>query len=238
MTWRRRRTPEAVWRGVFNDFDQVSLANHHTSREWVEALALEVDHARRGDVTDEFVLEHEALLLLLRGGSRGARVIDFGGGLGQSYAWVRRVAPDISLRWLVVELAEVAAHGLELFTGDRNIAFSTTADGEADIVFVRSALQYVADWSGTLAGLFRLGARFLILEKFSGVASRTYATAQVNLGATIPYWFLSFDAVFRVAADAGYERVLWRRLPRIYDQSEFPPELQMGQASTIIFAKV
>jgi len=238
VIWRSRRAADPIWDGVYERFADLPASDAHASSAWLDAVTREVGLAREGDVGEDFVLEHEALLLVLRGMSGEVRVLDFGGGVGQSYAWVKRVEPGIPIRWRVVELPEVVARGRELFAGDDGIEFSTTAEQPADIVFVKSALQYVDDWSGTMAGLFALGARYVILEKFSGVASRTYATAQVNLGDPIPYWFISFDELFRIADRSGYRRILWRRLPRLYDQSGFPAELRMSQASTIVFAKV
>lgn len=232
MRWRRRRHPDPTWRGVHDTFTSVPASGWHQSQSWLDALEHELGIARNGEVSDDFVLEHEVVLMVAKNGDR---VTDFGGGLGASYAWVRRAAPALSLAWTVVELPEVVARGQSLATG---AAFSTTIPSSADVVFVKSSLQYIDDWAGTLRALFAARPRHLVLEKFSGVASRTYATAQVNLAdSVIPYWFISFDALFRIAADCGYRRTLWRRLPRVYDQSNFPPELRMGQASTIVFTK-
>ena len=242
MIWRRRARPEPIWRGVYEHLRDVPASGGgHATKEWLDTLAHDVEMARHSEaLPDDFVLEHEALLLLLRlSPMRPVRVLDFGGGAGASYAYVRRFAPAIDVRWNVIELAEVVEHGRRLFDGDARIAFGTRVQPPADVVFVKSALQYVDDWPGALRELFAAGAPFVLLEKFSGVACGTYAAAQVSLGTSVvPYWFISFQELFALAAQSGYERILWRRLPRWYDQSGFPEERRMGQASTLIFAKV
>lgn len=241
MIWRRAR-PEPIWRGVYEHPRDVPAAGGgHATREWLDTLTHDVEAARAsGALPDDFVLEHEALLLVLRlFPARPVRVLDFGGGAGASYAYVRRFAPALDVRWTVIELADVVEHGRGMFEGDARIAFDTRVQPPADVVFVKSALQYLDDWSAALRELFGAGAPFVVLEKFSGVACDTYATAQVSLGTSVvPYWFISFQELFALAAQSGYERTLWRRLPRRYDQSGFPEERRMGQASTLIFAKV
>lgn len=238
IRWRKKPAP-AIWDGVYERFADVPASGEgHGSQFWRDELTKDVEYARGGAWHEEIVLEHEALLFVLRH-ARPAHVLDFGGGAGQSYAYVRRVwsaaaAPPL-FQWTIVELPDVIAHGRTLFAGDGMIAF-TDRPVSADLVFVKTALQYIEDWRTALRDLFALGAEHVILEKFSGV-QKTYATAQILGGSAVPYWFLAFDEVFELAKSAGYRRVLWRRLPRIYDQSNFPPGLRMGQASTLIFAK-
>ncbi len=239
--WKKRAPP--MFRGVHRRFDEVRrAAGIFDGAAWREALAHDVRSIREGTLWDELDLEHEALQLIVRvtmGGS-GVRILDFGGGAGISYAWLRRRLPDAPIQYHVVELPAAIEVGEQVFAEDRGISFSRTIDDRFawDIVFVRSALQYVAQWRETARGLFGTGAQYVILEKFSGVTCASYATEQLNVaGYSAPYWFIAFDELFDVASRAGYRRVLWRRLPRIYDQSSFPPALRMGQASTIVFAK-
>ncbi|HET7434389.1 MAG TPA: methyltransferase, TIGR04325 family [Thermoanaerobaculia bacterium] len=235
MNFRRKpagSTPP-IWQGVYESFDEVPRSEGHASREWLDALAREVEAMRNAPLPDDVVLEHEALLFVLRT-THARRVLDFGGGAGQSYAFVRRVAPELDVRWTVVELPEVVALGRTLLP---DVTFTDTPV-PADVIFIKSALQYLDDWRAALRSLFALNAPHLILEKFSGVASRSYVTAQTNFGATVPYRFIAFDELFAEARAQGYERALWRRLPRLYDQSNFDEALRMGQASTIVFAKV
>lgn len=213
-----------------------------TEDRWAETLRAELRAIEAGTVPLEMALEHEVLLLLVRElATRGpVHVLDFGGGAGASYAWMRRQLPDADVEYVVVDLAASLRAGEAAFAGDRRIRFlrELQPGHRSDLVFVKSALQYVEDYSAVLRSLFAGGARHVLLEKFSGVAGRTYASAQVNVpGVALASWLISFDEIFREAAAAGYDRTLWRRLPRHYPQEGVPPERRMGQASTLVFTR-
>lgn len=237
MTWFRRR--DQIWRGVYRHFDDVPMhGSGHRSADWTGVLMRALESARTAKLNDILALEHEALITVLRLLVNCKRVVDFGGGSGESYVYVRRLAPELALQWQVVELPAVVEVAKPLLP---EVQFAESLAPEhrgADVVFVKSALQYVRDYAAALRALFAVGARVVVLEKFSGVESESYATAQLNVAdSTMAYWFISFRELFAIAAEAGYERLLWRRLPRVYDQSNFPPERRMGQASTIIFKR-
>jgi putative methyltransferase (TIGR04325 family) len=237
--FRRKSGNETIWRGIYRNFDDVpSRGSGHQSGDWIEALVQALVDVRQGEIHETVALEHEALLLTLRLLGDCRRVVDFGGGVGASYAYLRRVAPEIDLRYDVVEIPEVVEAGRKLWD---SVHFTDSLGPEhhgADIVFVRSALQYLRDYSACLRSLFSLQARVVVMEKLSGVDGESYATAQVNIaGSSIPYWFISIPEILTLAANSGYRQLLWRRLPRVYDQSEFPPDRRMGQASTIILGR-
>jgi len=233
----RRRNADAIWQGVYRSFAEVPSAGAGFAGDvWAEHLSRQHEAARSGAWNDEFVHEHEALLLLICLIGRPLHIVDYGGGYGASYHYVRAMLPNVLMRYDVVEVPAVVAAAPR--SGDE-LRFSTSFDdGVPDIVFVKSALQYVEDYRGTLASLFGLASRFVLLEKFSGVTSASYVSAQRNVeGSVFPYWFLSIDEITGIAKDARYDCVLHRRLARMYDQSEFPVELRMGQASTLLFAR-
>ncbi len=242
---RRFRRPRAgeVWRGVHSRFSDVPRTGPGFAGEaWQRILRADAERAMAGEWNDEVVLEHEVLLLVLRvlaSAGRKLHVVDFGGGCGSSYFYLRRNAPELELRYDVIEVPDVIAGARDL--ADGSLGFSVTIGTQhdaADVVFVKSALQYVEDYRATIRSLLRIGAAFLVFEKFSGVGCETYASAQVNVGdSSIPYWFISIPELLDLARDAGYECVLRRRLMRHYDQARFPARLRMDQASTLVFRK-
>jgi putative methyltransferase (TIGR04325 family) len=185
----------------------------------------------------EAALDHQLLAVAVRLAKKErVHVIDFGGGVGQSYAALKRMT-DVALQYEVVDLPPLAARGTELWKGV--VDFRTElGNATPDVLFIKSAVQYFDDYAALLDRLFYLGAQFILFEKFSGTGSRTYATLQVNVyESRIPYWFISIDELTERARNAGYRVVIRRRLDRIYDQSNFPPELRMGQASSILFER-
>jgi putative methyltransferase (TIGR04325 family) len=239
---RRQSVTSGSWDGVYERFSDVPSSGPAFGGElWKDVLTSQLRDVTNGRTSDEIETEHELLLLLVRlltPASGKLHVVDFGGGYGASCVYLRNAIPGISLQYDVVELPDIVADAGQLDLPD-GAHFSDRLGPRhegADIVFVKSALQYLPDYRAALRSLTALGARFLLLEKFSGVERASFASAQVAAGSSVPYWFISFDDVVGIAGEAGYRPVLRRKLPRIYDLSEFPPGFQMHQASTLLFA--
>jgi putative methyltransferase (TIGR04325 family) len=234
--------PDEIWKGVYRSFPDVPASGDgHYSAEWLDRLRSEVKDVRKSAWSDDFALEHDQLVLLAVA-LRSFRLLDYGGAAGQTYDYLKRVLPpSVSIEYELIELPNVAELARDLHSVDASVRVGSTLDGvqsSPDIVFVKGVLQYIDDYEPLLRRLFGLGARFVLLEKFSGVAGPSYVSTQTNLaGLPIPYRFISFDGVFAIAEAAGYDRLVWRRLPRIYDQSSFPAELRMGQTSTLVFGR-
>ena len=231
-------SPAEIWRGVYRSFSEApGSIEGHASTEWIDALTSDMAAVRRGAWDEDFIAEHDQLLLLVFA-LGGARILDYGGGVGQTYEYLRRVLP-MDIGYELIEIPEVAELARRMHPDDAGIRVRSDLGQELpDIVFVKGVLQYIDDHQQILRRLFALGARFVVLEKFSGVAGPSYVTEQLNVSSTpIPYRFIAFDEVFAIAREAGYQRLVWRRLPRVYDQSTFPAESRMGQASTLVFGR-
>jgi putative methyltransferase (TIGR04325 family) len=187
--------------------------------------------------------DHQVLALTVNVmNAASVAIVDFGGGVGQSYAALRRmVAPRIGLRYRVVELEPLVARGREIWDGHGEIEFSSDRDlGDfaPSIVFAKGVIQYFADYSAILRGWFSIGAPWVLLEKLPVVSSPSYVTMQVDVyGAAVPYWMIDAGHLEDVARASGYRIALQRRLERVYDQSDFPPELRMERATTLLFER-
>lgn len=241
--FRRRERPPEIWRGVFRRFDGVPASGDgFRGSAWMDDLLRELELVREGTWTEQFVVEHEVLLILLRrlAPQETVHIVDFGGGFGASYEYLRRVAPAVQLRYDIIEIASIVGQATARHGSSTALAFAEAVDERhqhPDLVFVKSALQYVADYRTAIHTLFDLGAPSVLFEKFSGVDSDTYATAQIMGESSMPCWFISIREVVEIAASAGYDVTLRRRLLRDYDQSAFLPEQRMGHARTLLFER-
>jgi len=239
LNFLKRRKESGNWRGVYSRFGDVPRSGPAFGGEvWRDVLTAQLRDVDGGQWSEVVVVEHEVLLLLARLLSGEAlHVVDFGGGFGASHAYLRKAMPDVRLRYDIVEVPEVVAAA----PSRDGVSFADRLEPrhhDAAIVFVKSVLQYAEDYRAAIRSLMSLNARFVLLEKFSGVDCASYASAQVTVtGSSIPYWFISFGEVLDIAREAGYAPLLRRRLPRTYDQSAFPAELRMNQASTLLFAR-
>jgi len=239
LVQRLRGTPSPaapIWSGVFATFRDIpSTGSGFAGNDAVEAAERLLHEMQAEPMPSDALLEHQLLAIAVRLADKSpVHVVDFGGGVGQSYAALRRLT-GVALRYEVVDLPPLVTRGAEVWKGE--IAFRSDIGNEPpDVLFVKSVMQYFEDYGAMLDRLFATGARRIVFEKFSGVTSRTYATVQLNVyDSQIPYWFIALDEVIERAQRAGYALTLRRRTERVYDQANFPPELRMGQTSSLLF---
>lgn len=172
---------------------------------------------------------------------RPVRVLDFGGGMGISYVDVRAaVAQAIEVDYLIVETARVCEVGRQFYRPMDRVKFidslPETVD-PIDVVYVRSALQYIEDYAAILRRLLRYRPRRVLFVELSAGDIPTYATAQLNVpGSVIPYWFHNIDEILAIAGEEGYTPLLRmsavRRLPR----QEVPRSHQLARACHLLLA--
>jgi putative methyltransferase (TIGR04325 family) len=246
---RRLRPPvpdqPPIWAGVYRDFDEipqsgVGFGGHDAARQ-AEALLRETES---DPMPDEAVVDHQLLALTVRlAGLDSVRILDLGGGVGQSYAALRRMVDRrIALAYCVVELPPIAEHGRSLWVDAPEITFATQLEDlpfAPDVVFAKGVIQYWPDYAGMFERLCALSASWLVIEKASLLDGREYATEQLNVyDSRIPYWFMDLRRLVGVADRSGYRLLLQRRLEREYDQSNFPPELRIGRAASLLFERI
>src|SRR3954453_16973364 len=93
---RRVRRVEAqapIWRGVYASFDEVPRSGEgFSSARAAEAAERLLRETERDPMPHEALLDHQVLAIAVRlSGANPAAVADFGGGVGQSFAALRRM---------------------------------------------------------------------------------------------------------------------------------------------------
>jgi len=240
-----------IWQGIYENYGDVPRTGggYDSERLVKDTLVytqnlLTISRQYR-TIPTEVVGEHALLPLLvsLICEGRGAKVLDFGGGMGAAY--IHLISSVINCRWIdyhVVENRAMCDAGTKLFANDGNIHFHPTlpADlSDVDVVYVSSALQYIEDYRGLLQTLCGYQPRYFLFVKLSSGDIPTYATAQKNLpGTTIPYWFINVNEIISIMRENGYSLIFKSALEREYDQSNFPKQYRLGRACNLLFSKV
>ena len=236
----RKAEPAPIWRGVYSSFADVPAPGEgFSSAAAAEAAERLLEETRGEPMPHEAVLDHQLLALAARlSGADPVHVIDFGGGVGQSYAALRRMTAA-RLRYCVVDLPPVIEHGARLWPDAAEISFAADFDAAPfapDVIFAKGVIQYWPDYASFLRRLFGKRAPWVVLEKVPMLDGRQYVTEQLDVyGAGVPYWFTDLNVLAATAADCGYRLVLQRRLEREYAQENFPPELRSGRAASLLF---
>lgn len=230
-----------IWEGVYSTFDEVPQSGEGFRSDAAAAAAEALLRETQSDpMPAEAALDHHVLALAARLiEERPVKIADFGGGVGQSYAALRRML-EIPLRYRVIDLPSVVEHASRLWN-ESELSFATSLDMltfAPDVVFAKGVIQYWPDYAAFLRSLFATKARFVLLEKVPMMIGRDYVTVQRDVyGARVPYWFTDLNVLTRVAREENYRLVLQRRLEREYDQSNFPPELRSGRAASLLFER-
>ena len=237
------RAPQ-VWSGIYRSFDELPHSDTpYASHEAMKAAEALLRETEADPMPREAMIDHQVLALAVRlMHAPEVAILDFGGGVGQSYAALRRMlSPEIRLRYRIVDLEDVASRGQELWKQHGEVDFSSDFEQPefpASIVFAKGFIQYIADVPALLGSWFARSPRFVLLEKLSVVTSPAYVTTQRNVyGKDLPYWMFNIGDLDEVARASGYTIVLQRRLERVYDQSDFPPDLRMGRATSLLFER-
>ena len=197
-------------------------------------------------VTTEYALPFVAALVGAR--NNILRILDFGGGMGTSYApLVPMLRAHLAIDFVVVENAKVCEKGRELFSDDPRIRFVTEIpDGESfDIVHAGSSIHYVDDWLGLLKQFERLEPEFVLVSDLPAGDIHTFVTAQMFYGRRIPVRFWNLGEFVSAVEARGYELLFKARYRGYYLASDeeppmahFAPEYRLNYFSQLIFRRV
>lgn len=246
--YRRRRTTY-LWEGVYPDFRTVATIGESRRNESWRRLALKATlKAGLCTTTPTEVLPEYAFFSILAAMvcrlNRGRlRVLDFGGGLGISYAHlVSSLVACPGIDYHVIELRWACREGCRLFEQDGRIHFHHSPPDKlpnVDIVLVKNALEYVDDYAGVLKTLCAYRATwFLFLELFAGDFP-TYASAQLNMpGTVMPCWFTNANEIIGIMEQCGHALILEGVMDERVNQDNFPEEFRLptGRPSMMLFA--
>lgn len=240
------------WQGVYERFTDVSAHGvgfdddvwAGETRQYTERIMQECARADRLPA----VVDDNALLAMLLAVSSGAgasrlRVLDFGGGMGMSYVLsAASMRYPEGLEYHIVENPKICRDGARLFSTDERVHFHERIPESLPdlyLVYINSALQYVADYRGLLRSLCALSPRYVFLARCSTGRVPTYATAQLNHpGKRIAYWFINVDELVSILGDLGYAPIFVARGPYAIVQDNFEERYRIGGAANLLFSRL
>lgn len=236
-----------VWEGVYPSFPQVPLrADGHDSSAWLahsrSQSAFFLDRWREKPILPDHVwMTHAQLPLLVAataGGQRRLRILDFGGGIGVSYAALRSCLVDqLRVEYHIVEGQKSCEKGEELFRGVQDVYFHPTIPkGEFDLIYSCEALQYVEDFAGLLRQLADYRASHLFLASLPAGDVPRFASSQVNfVASSVRCWFFNLPEIVEILAEREYQLVYQSCTDRVYNMSNFPPTHRLPRHCNLLF---
>lgn len=238
------------WKGLYSEFNEVpSSGAGFASDQWITITKKATEEmqaaARSCGTIPGFVIGDRSLLPMLAAviGTHHERVsiLDFGGGMGIDFINVSASLPrHWDITYHLVESPRVCETGPPIYISDERINFYTSLpkDLQVDIVYIRSSLQYVEDYSGLLRKLAGYKPRYFLLVDQPAGDIPTYATTQRNVkGGVYPYWFFNVQEIIDIMAQQGYILVFKGGQEKKYDRSNFPQSHRLEHMCNLLFAQ-
>lgn len=180
--------------GTFKSFGDVEKNDSLDNNDWLDYQLEELE-----GITDD---ADEELINVL---SDSMVILDFGGSLGHSYFKVLNSTHFDSLEYHVVETQMMVDAGRKVFSAHPRLLFHDHIPRlpVVDIVYSRTALQYVDNWRDVLKRLVSLDAEYIILSDTQAGNIKTFVGIQNWYGHLVPNWFFSIKELLE--AIPGYD---------------------------------
>jgi len=239
-----------IWEGIYDRFPNDDSGGIFESERWLKSLPT-FSNAQSRETLSPHSLIHEyplapvvATLIVSSDASIG--VLDFGGGLGNSFfpLIASLPAPDL-VEYHVVETPTICRHGREQYEEYHNLHFHErlpSGKNRFDIVHAAAALHYVADWHMMLGRFAAYKPRFIMLFGLTAGEIKTFATYQNYYGSKVPVWFWNVNEIIDTMKDFGYKLTYKSLLASSYlgevqplPMENFPAEYRLERKCNLIF---
>jgi putative methyltransferase (TIGR04325 family) len=239
-----------IWEGIYDRFPIDDSGGIFESERWLKSLPTFSQEERRETLSPHSLIHEYPLApfvaILIVSSDDPVEVLDFGGGLGNSFFPLIASLPAPGLvEFHVVETPMVCRHGRELYEEYQNLHFHETLPGDTerfDIVHAAAALHYVADWRIMLERFAAYEPRFIMLFGLTAGDIKTFATYQNYYGSKVPVWFWNVNEIIDTMKDLGYELTYKSLLAASYlgevqplPMGNFPAEYRLERKCNLMF---
>lgn len=245
----RRLTPN--WEGVYTSFREVPTEGEGLDGDiWAEVVERETRAVAReiteGGTRPALLDSYDSLLPFLVSvvahKNNQVRILDFGGGAGVDYLYLKTaVSGTRDMEFHVVESEKNCQRGRLIHGNDPQIIFHRSLPERIsafDIVHMDSVLQYIEDYPSLLKTLCGYRPEYFLFVRLSAGKIPTYVAKQVNVpGISCPYRFINIDDLIRVMNKCGYALVFKSAGDREHRQGNFPLEYRVGRACNLLFIR-
>lgn len=206
-----------IWEGVYQNFSDCPLSGKGFDGDlWVSKSVEEVKSFMSSISDNNVILKRNRdnylpfLISSLSSQISGdVNILDFGGGLGFTYAaTLKKNCAQKKFKFSIVETSAVCNAGNVVFQNDDNIQFydSLTKVEKTDfhIVHFGSCLQYIEDWRELILQVSSLKPNYIL---FTGVLAGDipdFVSVQNYYDSKIPVWFLNLNSLTSFIESGSY----------------------------------
>jgi len=239
-----------IWEGIYDRFPNDDSGGIFESERWLNSLPT-FSNAQSQEILSPHSLIHEyplapVVATLIGSSDDSIRVLDFGGGLGNSFfPLIASLSAPGLVEFHVVETPTICSHGRELYGEYHNLHFHESLPSNMnrfDIVHAAAALHYVADWRTMLGSFAAYEPRFIMLFGLTAGDIKTFVTYQNYYDSKIPVWFWNVNEIIDRMKDLGYKLTYKSLLASSYLgevqpllMENFPAEYRLERKCNLIF---
>ena len=171
-------------------------------------------------------------------------ILDFGGGIGTTYAQIKKVIPHKNIFYYIIEKEAVCKEGSRFFKKDKKIKFTSSMPDikKVDIVYARSSIRYVDKWKKTLKQLSSYNPKFFLIVDLLAGDVPPYVTIQNYYGGKIPCHVFNEKDFLNTMKKLCFEPVFWSNYAGTFfneasdfPQDHFPKKYRVKKSKNILF---
>lgn len=198
-----------IYDGVYKSFeDAKALGPGFLSDVWIDSSKTRLLNLLNGK--DDLLVRQNLLPFLIPTILKTkVRILDFGGGIGVTYAAVSKLVKNISFEYHIVDNERICQEGRKIFKSDKRVIFHNKIPriGMVDIVHIGSSLQYVDDWRALLGDLYTYEPKYFLFDDLHAGNIPAYVTLQNYYESKIPCWFFSLKEVIDTMKSLKYKLI-------------------------------
>ncbi|MBQ15000.1 MAG: methyltransferase, TIGR04325 family [Gammaproteobacteria bacterium] len=246
-----------IWEGVYQDIGEIkAVGAGFSSNTWVDQSKLKVEQyladLNDSDLIPPVPIRPTSLPLIAAMAKASQKdrkdIIDFGGGLGFSYlSFVQSCSRARNYDYHIIESSGICDLGRESLADHDSLFFhESIADlriERAEILYINSVLQYIADWKSLLGHLLDLKPEYVLLDDLPAGEIPTFATAQNYYESKIPRWFFNVREIVSYFESRDYcleykSTFVAPVLGKIQEKpmSHFPARYRLAYPCTLLFS--
>jgi putative methyltransferase (TIGR04325 family) len=247
-----------IWEGTYTHFDNAPRKGKGFSGEtWCQRTKASVGESLRalrenGHIPEEAKFRNyilPVLAALAAEDAKNLRILDFGGGMGNSFLpLLADMVEAKKVELHIVETDAVCTAGQELFADEPSVIFHSTLPDDQrpfDIVHAGSVLHYIRDWQEILAKLASYKPRYILLSDVLAGDIPTFASCQQYYGDTIPVWFWNIKDILTCIEGLGF-RLLFKApfVAKILGREgslpmgNMPPDRRLSHTCHLLFGQI
>jgi len=240
-----------IWEGVYDSYqDTPSCGEGFDSDRWIDS-SYEKTKSILKDINnisfDTSSLHIISSLLYAKHNS--VSVLDFGGGMGNSFIKLTSALPNSdNVLFSIVDGSKTCKKGESLFKNDDRIEFLSKLpkNKRYDIIYISSSLQYIEDWKNLLITLLtNYNPKYFIFDDLpAGDIEKTYASIQNYYESKISCNFFKLDDIKKEMTKNNYNLTYQTNFKanilgayENYPQNNFHTKYQIHNSKNLIFKK-